>query len=102
MAALGVGAFAGVIHQETPPWAWIPAVVLCDVAHVWATAFRTYLDPKERSARARLFTVVPILGLLASVALYSVGAAVFWRALAYLAIFHFVRQQYGWVALYRA
>jgi hypothetical protein len=26
----------------------------------------------------------------------------FWRALAYLAVFHFVRQQYGWVALYRA
>jgi hypothetical protein len=27
---------------------------------------------------------------------------VFWRALAYLAVFHFIRQQYGWVALYRA
>ena len=25
----------------------------------------------------------------------------FWRVLAYLAVFHFVRQQYGWVALYR-
>ena len=27
---------------------------------------------------------------------------VFWRILAYLAVFHFVRQQYGWVALYRS
>ena len=27
--------------------------------------------------------------------------AVFWRALAYLAVFHFIRQQYGWVMLYR-
>jgi hypothetical protein len=35
-------------------------------------------------------------------ALYSRGALVFWRVLAYLAVFHFVRQQYGWVALYRA
>ena len=26
----------------------------------------------------------------------------FWRVLAYLAVLHFVRQQYGWVALYRA
>ena len=25
----------------------------------------------------------------------------FWRVLAYVAVFHFVRQQYGWVALYR-
>jgi hypothetical protein len=31
-----------------------------------------------------------------------VGELAFWRALAYLAIFHFVRQQYGWVSLYRA
>ena len=35
-------------------------------------------------------------------ALYSRGELVFWRALAYLAVFHFVRQQYGWMALYRA
>ncbi|MEO6420980.1 MAG: hypothetical protein ABIP39_16330, partial [Polyangiaceae bacterium] len=26
----------------------------------------------------------------------------FWRALAYLAVFHFIRQQRGWVAIYRA
>jgi hypothetical protein len=102
MAALGVGALAGVLHSDTPSWAWVPAVVLCDVAHVWATAFRTYLDPKERAARARLFAIAPLVGLAVSIALYAVGAAVFWRALAYLAIFHFVRQQYGWVALYRA
>jgi hypothetical protein len=102
IAALGLGAIAGVLSSETPSWGWIPAVILCDVAHVWATAFRTYLDPKERSRRTLLFTIVPLVGLAASVALYSVGAAVFWRALAYLAIFHFVRQQYGWVALYRA
>src|SRR5436190_2083765 len=31
-----------------------------------------------------------------------VSDARFWRALAYLAVFHFVRQQYGWVAMYRA
>jgi hypothetical protein len=26
----------------------------------------------------------------------------FWRVVAYLAVFHFIRQQYGWVMLYRA
>jgi hypothetical protein len=36
-----------------------------------------------------------------SVALYSEGALTFWKVLALLAVFHFVRQQYGWVALYR-
>ena len=101
-AALGVGAVTGVLHDETPGWAWVPAVILCDVAHVWSTIFRTYLDPVERRARPRLLAIVPVAGLAASVALMTLGALVFWRALAYLAIFHFVRQQYGWVSLYRA
>jgi hypothetical protein len=101
-AALGIGALTGVLHDETPGWAWVPAVILCDVAHVWSTLFRTYLDPAERRARPRLLLLVPLVGLAASVALVSLGEHVFWRALAYLAIFHFVRQQYGWVSLYRA
>src|SRR5439155_14861508 len=35
------------------------------------------------------------------VLLYSASSIVFWRVLAYTAVVHFVRQQYGWVALYR-
>ncbi len=101
-AALGVGAITGALHDETPGWAWVPAIVLCDVAHVWSTAFRTYLDPAERRARPRLLLFAPLLGLAAGVALHAIGHLAFWRALAYLAIFHFVRQQYGWVSLYRA
>ncbi|GAC1532305.1 MAG: hypothetical protein NVS3B10_27350 [Polyangiales bacterium] len=100
--ALGIGALAGVLHDETPGWAWIPAVILCDVAHVWSTGFRTYLDPAERRARPWLLALVPLVGLAASIALLAMGELAFWRALAYLAIFHFVRQQYGWVSLYRA
>ena len=100
--ALGIGALAGVLQAETPLWAWVPAIVLCDVAHVWSTIFRTYLDPAERRARPRLLVIAPLLGLAVSVALLSRGDLAFWRALAYLAIFHFVRQQYGWVSLYRS
>ena len=102
-AALGLGAAAGVLHADTPSWAWVPAVLLCDVAHVWATLFRTYLDPVERRARPRLLAGAPAVALACGVALFAAaGPATFWRALAYVAIFHFVRQQYGWVALYRA
>jgi hypothetical protein len=100
--ALGIGALAGVLHDETPGWAWVPAVVLCDVAHVWSTMFRTYLDPAERRARPWMLGLVPVLGLVASIALFARGELTFWRTLAYLAIFHFVRQQYGWVSLYRS
>jgi hypothetical protein len=79
---------------------WIGAVLLIDVAHVWSTIYRTYLDPEELGRRPALYAGVPILAYAAGVLAYAVSAATFWTALAYLAVFHFVRQQYGWVALY--
>ncbi len=103
--ALAVVALAPSLElpAETPDAAWIALVLIVDVAHVWSTAFVTYLDPAELRRRPTLYAVVPLAGWAAGVALYTAGgAAWFWRALAYLAVFHFVRQQYGWVALYRA
>jgi hypothetical protein len=99
---VALGARFQFLKGETPEWTWISAVLLVDVAHVYATAFRVYFDPVERRRRAWLYTLIPVVSLLAGMALYSTGEMVFWRALAYLAVFHFVRQQYGWVALYRA
>src|SRR5258705_3563287 len=101
LLALWIGARAGVLYSETPDWAWVPAVLLIDVAHVWSTSFRVYLDTDELKRRPWLYSLVPVLGLAIGIALYSEGELVFWRALAYLAVFHFIRQPYGWVALYR-
>jgi hypothetical protein len=86
----------------TPGWTWLAAVLLVDVAHVWSTAFIVYLDPAELRRRLALYLAVPLACYLAGVALYALGEATFWRAVAYLAVFHFIRQQYGWVRLYRA
>jgi hypothetical protein len=102
LLALWVGAAAGVLQSDSPDWVWVPAVLLIDVAHVWSTGFRVYLDNDELRRRPWLYGLVPILALGIGIALYSEGELVFWRVLAYLAVFHFVRQQYGWVALYRA
>ena len=44
---------------------------------------------------------VPLAAYAAGVLLYSGSSGLFWRALAYVAVLHFVRQQYGWVALCR-
>ncbi|WP_051304494.1 hypothetical protein [Chitinilyticum litopenaei] len=84
-----------------PDWLWLLLIVGVDVGHVWSTVFRTYLDEREFAARRALYVWTPILGFAAGCLLYSFGAMVFWRALAYLAIFHFVRQQYGFFMLYR-
>lgn len=100
--ALWIGARAGVLNDRAPEWTWVPAVLLIDVAHVWSTGFRVYFDGQELKRRPWLYTLVPVLGFAIGVALYSEGALVFWRVLAYLAVFHFIRQQYGWVMLYRA
>ena len=102
LALLWVGARAGVLEGDSPDWAWVPAVLLVDVAHVYATAFRVYFDAEELRRRAWLYLLAPAIALALGVALFSESEALFWRSLAYLAVFHFVRQQYGWVALYRA
>ena len=98
---LAVGWQFGILNNESPDWTWISAVLLIDVAHVWSTSFRVYFDAAEFKRRVWLYTLVPIFGYAVGVALYSEGELVFWKTLAILAVFHFVRQQYGWVALYR-
>ena len=91
LLALWIGARAGMLYSDTPDWAWVPAVLLIDVAHVWSTSFRVYLDTDELKRRPWLYSLVPLLGLAVGIALYSEGELVFWRALAYLAVFHFIR-----------
>jgi len=102
LALLWVGAQSGVLNDRTPDWMWIPAVLLIDVAHVWSTGFRVYFDRNEVRRRPWLYTLTPMVGFAIGVAVYAQGELIFWRLLAYLAVFHFIRQQYGWVALYRA
>lgn len=102
LGLLALGAWRGWLDRDSPEWLWIAAVVLIDVAHVYATGFRVYFDRVELQRRPWLYGLVPVLAFVIGAAVYSEGAMLFWRALAYLAVFHFVRQQYGWVALYRA
>jgi len=85
-----------------PPWAWIAFVLAIDVAHVHATLFRTYLDRDELGRRPLTYALVPLACWLFGAGLHSRSPLVFWRALAYLAVFHFIRQQAGWAAIYRA
>ncbi|MBA2378726.1 MAG: hypothetical protein H0V76_04030 [Blastocatellia bacterium] len=98
---LAVGWRLGILDKASPEWTWVTAILLIDVAHVWSTSFRVYFDVEEFKRRFWLYALVPAFGYAVGVALYSEGELTFWRALAIVAVFHFVRQQYGWVALYR-
>ncbi|RKH08235.1 hypothetical protein D7V97_20125 [Corallococcus sp. CA053C] len=85
---------------DTPPWAWLLFVVGVDVAHVWSTLFRTYLDGAEVGRRPGLYVGAPLAAYAVGVLAYSLSPGAFWSVFAYVALFHFIRQQYGWVALY--
>ncbi len=84
-----------------PEWLWIATVLLVDVAHVWGTAVLIYLDPVERRRRPLLYGLVPIGALILGAAIASESELLWWRLLAYVAVWHFARQQVGFVRLYR-
>lgn len=101
--ALAVVALLPAAYRQSaafPLLAWVGVVLLIDVAHVYGTLFQTYFDPAQRQRRRGLLLLVPLGCYAGGVALHAAGGMVFWRALAYLAVFHFVRQQYGFLRLY--
>lgn len=90
----------GYIDTPLPWWGWVLLVLAVDVAHVHSTWFRVYLDPVEWRQHSELYITVPAVCYLVGVLLYHTEPTLFWTVLAYVAVFHFVRQQLGWVRLY--
>ena len=80
--------------QSVSPWGWLVLVAGIDVAHVYSTLWRTYLDPSERSKYGQLLLFIPFGAYFVGTLLYALDGILFWRTMAYLAVFHFVRQQY--------
>ncbi len=86
---------------ELPIWAWVVFILGVDVSHVWSSLFRTYLEKEEFKIHRTLLILTPIIALTASILIMSFSMQWFWRAMAYIAVFHFIKQQYGFVALYK-
>ena len=86
---------------EVPIWVFVFLVLGIDVAHVYSSLFRTYFDKEEFAKRRSLYLTVPIACWGIGAVLYAIQPMLFWIVLAYAAIWHFVRQQYGFFMLYR-
>lgn len=86
--------------ESIPLWAWIVLVLGIDVSHVYSTLFRTYFNSNEFKENQTLLTLIPLCVWIFGIVLYSVDGLIFWRVLAYVAVFHFIRQQYGFLRLY--
>jgi len=103
LALLLVAAGDALGMSRLSPAVLLLCVVGVDVAHVHGTLYRVYLDPSEVLRRPVLYIGTPVAVWLVGFLLYrSCGPLWFWRVLAYVAVWHFIRQQIGWVALYRA
>jgi len=102
VASLASLATLGLDGEEVPLWAFLVLIVAFDVSHVWATGYLTYLDG-EALRRRRLLFLLPIpLSFLVAFRLHMHSATLYWTLLAYVAIYHFIQQQWGFVALYKA
>ena len=88
-------------REDLPVWIWIALIPLVDVSHVYASLYRTYFDAAERARRSTLYATVPAVVFLVGTMVCAIDVELFWRLLAYAAVWHFVRQQYGFLALYR-
>jgi hypothetical protein len=106
MPPFGVLAFLVLLNQlgwdltTVTPVVWIIIVLGIDVSHVYSTLFRTYFDKGAREKYKSVFLLVPLFCLITGILLHSINSMLFWRCLAYLAVFHFIRQQYGFMRLY--
>lgn len=81
-------------------YTWLFLIVFVDVAHVYSTLFKTYFVKGEVQKRKLLYWGIPVLSWLLGVALFQFGSLVFWSGLALAAVFHFIRQQYGFMRIY--
>ncbi len=87
-------------NLNVSPVSWLLLIVGIDVAHVYSTLFRTYFSKEQRQRYHNHLVYIPLFCWMGGVFAYSCGASIFWTLLAYLAVFHFIRQQYGFMVLY--
>lgn len=81
-------------------YTWLVLIVFVDVAHVYSTLFKTYFIKEELRKRKLLYFGIPAISLVFGLIFYQLGSLMFWSGLALVAVFHFVRQQYGFMRLY--
>lgn len=98
--------FPAIIYPENSPvWFFVFAIVF-DVGHVWWTLYRGYLQNHIFSKHWRLLIGVPIFSVITLAILTSIKVP--WydpfyvplAFLAYIAVFHFIKQQVWFVLLY--
>ncbi|MGO4772784.1 hypothetical protein ACEN2I_14075 [Flavobacterium sp. W22_SRS_FK3] len=88
------------IESDYSFYTWLFLIVFIDVAHVYATLFKTYFVADEFKKNKKRLLLLPAICFVIGLILFAFGSLIFWSFLAYVAVFHFIRQQYGFMRLY--
>lgn len=89
-----------VLENSYSFYTWLLLIVFVDVAHVYSTLFKTYFVKGEVRRQKLLYLGIPLISWCLGIALFQFGSLTFWSVLALIAVFHFIRQQYGFMRLY--
>ncbi|MDR6460317.1 uncharacterized protein (DUF983 family) [Chryseobacterium vietnamense] len=81
-------------------YTWLFLIVFVDVAHVYSTLFKTYFVKGEIQKNKLLYLGIPAVSWILGIILFQFGSLTFWSVLALIAVFHFIRQQYGFMRIY--
>ncbi len=85
---------------EVSTFWWVLLVLCIDVSHVYSTLFRFYWDQNLFTKNQKTLILIPIIAFSFGFGLHMFDPMLFWRLLAYIAVFHFIRQQYGFMRIY--
>ncbi len=97
---LAFGIEAAFVIENFSSVYWLLLVVGIDVSHVYSTLFRTYLSTEGLREYKKPLIFIPLICFIFSFGLALYSLAAFWRVLVYVAVFHFIRQQAGFVRIY--
>lgn len=90
-------------EDEVPLHWWIPLGTCVDVAHVYGTLYRTVFDSEATSRNWYLYLMAgPGLFCITLCINLFLGMKWGWTLLAYFAMYHFAKQPFGILCLYKA
>lgn len=98
--------FPQVLDDSVSPIWFFVFLIVFDTGHVWATLLRTYDRKNIRIQKRKILTTIPIVSFFILFILSIFGMqSTDWTILpfmfiAYMAVFHFIKQQVGFIQLY--
>lgn len=75
------------------------AVAIVDAGHVYATLWRTYFRPEERSS-SPIYWIAPLAVVAVVTGWFALGLPKVWSFVVYATLFHHFRQYYGMLRWY--